>query len=293
MIKRFIFTATLLACPLAAATLTGTCKRVLDGDTFILDNGTTVQIWGIDAPEKGQPYASSARNFLEKAIKERRLTIAVKDTDQYGRVVGTVKAGKEDIGHLMAYHGMAWHDEHNAPHAGNLGKAMTSARTNRKGLWADEFPVRPYDFRKKKAGTRPKAKAVADELQCERVLDGDTIELTNGTTVRLWGIDAPEKGQSYADIARNYLKELCEGKTVRLEKKDEDQYGRTVAVVYLDTMNLNLHMISAGFAWHYAYFAPDAKDFAAAEKSARLSRRGLWKDPAPVNPYVFRKNRKP
>lgn len=71
MIKRLLLTC-LLATPLLAETLTGTCKRMLDGDTLLLTDGTTVQIWGIDAPEKGQPYADKARACLEKITKGRR-----------------------------------------------------------------------------------------------------------------------------------------------------------------------------------------------------------------------------
>ena len=125
---------------------------------------------------------------------------------------------------------------------------------------------------------------------CKRVVDGDTFQLSDDKTrARLWGIDAPEKGQAYADESRARLKELCEGKAVRLEIKDTDPYGRKVAIVWLGKKNINLQMVKEGLAWHYAYFAPDAKDLAAAEKAARKARKGLWQDKNPVNPYDFRK----
>ncbi len=287
MIKRLLLTC-LLATPLLAETLTGTCKRVLDGDTLLLTDGTTVQIWGIDAPEKGQDYADKARAQLEKLTKGRKLTIEVKDTDQYGRVVGEVKAGGKDVAHSMVRTGMAWHDDYNAPEAGDLKKAMMAARKAGKGLWADESPVRPYDFRKGRTKARPKVEVAADEVFCERVLDGDTFK-SGDTRVRLWGIDAPEKGQPYADEARARLKELIEGKAVRLEWKDKDQHAREVAIVYAGSTNINLQMVKEGLAWHYEYFAPDAEDLAAAEKAARKKRKGLWADDEPVNPYEFRK----
>ena len=287
MIKNLLLIS-MLACTLQAETITGTCKRVLDGDTLLLTDGTTVQIWGIDAPEKGQDYADKARAHLEKLTKDRKLTIKVKDTDQYGRVVGEVKAGNRDVAHFMVRTGMAWHDDYNAPEAGDLKKAMMAARKAGKGLWADESPVRPYDFRKGRTKARPKVEVAADEVLCERVLDGDTFK-SDGTRVRLWGIDAPEKGQPFADEARARLKELIEGKAVRLEWKDKDQHSREVAIVYAGSTNINLQMVKEGLAWHYEYFAPDARDLAAAEKAARKSRKGLWKDKNPVNPYEFRK----
>lgn len=283
MIKRLLLTC-LLATPLLAETLTGTCKRVLDGDTLLLTNGTTVQIWGIDAPEKGQPYADKAKNHLEKLTKGRKLTIEVKDTDRYGRVVGKVY----DIAFDMVLAGLAWHDDYNAPEAEHLNKLMYGARKARRGLWADKNPVRPYDFRKGKTTPMPQVEVAADEVLCERVLDGDTFK-SGETRVRLWGIDAPEKGQPYADEARARLKELIEGKAVRLEWKDKDQHAREVAIVYAGSTNINLQMVKDGLAWHYEYFAPDAEDLAAAEKAARKKRKGLWADDEPVNPYEFRK----
>ncbi len=281
----------LLCCPLLAETLTGTCRRVVDGDTLHLDDGTKVQIWGIDAPEKGQPYAAKATASLDKTIKGRKLKITVRGTDQLGRTLADVSAGNTDLALFMVRTGMAWHDDYNAPEATDLAEAMKKARKAKKGLWADKNPVKPYLFRK--GGLQqpePAAEPAGDEVICHYVQDGDTFKLPdNETRVRLWGIDAPEKGQPYADEARARLKKLCEGKAVRLEIKDTDQYGRKVAVVWMGKKNINLQMVKEGLAWHYSYYAPEAKDLAAAEKAARKARKGLWQDDTPVNPYDFRK----
>lgn len=293
----------LLCCPLLAASLTGTCKRVVDGDTFILNDDTKVQIWGIDAPEKGQDYASHASGALEKTLKGKKLTLKVKDTDQHGRTVAEVRAGKTDVALFMVRGGFAWHDDVNAPDASRLAAAMEKAQKAGKGLWKDENPVKPSLFRKGKTTAetkqtppqqQPATTTQAAELQveCQRVLDGDTFVTSDGTKVRLWGIDAPEKGQPYADEARARLKELCEGKTLRLLQKDTDSHNRTVAVVYADSCNINMQMVIEGMAWHYAYFAPDERNLEAAQRAAQLSRKGLWKDANPVNPYDFRKANK-
>ena len=283
----------LLCSPLLADTITGTCKRVVDGDTFVLNDNTTVQIWGIDAPELKQPHGQEARTWLQNTIgqKEVELRIKVKGTDDRGRTLGLVyiqgnQKRTSNVGTLMVKAGMAWFDDYNAPEAG-LADEMEKARKAKKGLWA----VKPYIFRK--GGLQqpePAAESAGDEVICHYVQDGDTFKLPdNETRVRLWGIDAPEKGQAYADEARDRLKELCEGKAVRLEIKDTDRYGRKTAIVWKGKTNINLQMVKEGLAWHYAYFAPDAKDLAAAEKIARKARKGLWKDKNPVNPYDFRK----
>lgn len=287
----------LLCSPLLAETITGTCKRVVDGDTFVLNDNTTVQIWGIDAPELKQSHGQEARTWLQNTIgqKEVELRIKVKGTDDKGRTLGQVyiqgnQRRISNVGTLMVKAGLAWFDDYNAPEAG-LADEMEKARKAKKGLWADKNPVKPYIFRK--GGLQqpePAAETAGDEVICHYVQDGDTFKLPdNETRVRLWGIDAPEKGQAYADEARDRLKELCEGKAVRLEIKDTDSYGRKTAIVWKGKTNINLQLVKEGLAWHYAYYAPDAKDLAAAEKNARKARKGLWKDKNPVNPYDFRK----
>lgn len=298
----------LLCCPLLAETLTGTCKRVVDGDTFVLEDNTKIQIWGIDAPEKGQPYASHATGALEKALKGRKLKIKVRRTDQYGRKVAEVSAGKTNLALFMVNGGYAWHDDYDAPDETKLAAAMKKAKKAKKGLWKEKNPVKPYDFRTggKKAAEEVTGQgaekaphlpanmtpAAEMEVQCTRVLDGDTLETSDKKRVRLWGIDAPEKGQPYADESRARLKALCEGKKLRLLTKGTDQHDRILAVVYADASNVNMQMVIEGMAWHYAYYAPDEKNLEAAQRAAKLSRKGLWQDDNPVNPYDFRKSSK-
>ena len=65
-----------------------------------------------------------------------------------------------------------------------------------------------------------------------------------------------------------------------------------MAIAYVGNTNVNLQLVKEGLAWHYTYFAPDAREFAAAQKAARKARRGLWADDAPVNPCDFRKENK-
>lgn len=86
-----------------------------------------------------------------------------------------------------------------------------------------------------------------------RVIDGDSIELKNGTEVRLLGINAPERGQSCYQEAANRLRELIENKNVILEKdvEDKDQYGRLLRFVFFENENINLKMVKEGYAKVY------------------------------------------
>src|SRR6476646_5303985 len=69
-----------------------------------------------------------------------------------------------------------------------------------------------------------------------RIADGDTVTVLvsgNQVRVRLFGIDAPERGQDYSRKSREALAELVFGKDVRVVVYGKDRYGRTVGDVYI------------------------------------------------------------
>ncbi len=99
------------------------------------------------------------------------------------------------------------------------------------------------------------------EGRCVKVYDGDTIEVMAGgptsLRVRLHAIDSPEKGQPFSNVARNRTRELVEGKRVRVEVRDRDQYDRLVARIYIDDRDLSEQLISEGLAWHYTRYSSE------------------------------------
>lgn len=93
----------------------------------------------------------------------------------------------------------------------------------------------------------------------ERVIDGDTIEIENKTSVRLLGINSPEKGEFYYDEAKEFLNKQILNKTIRLEfgKDKYDMYQRILAYVYDNNQNVNLEIVRNGLA---NYYFPSGKD---------------------------------
>lgn len=130
-----------------------------------------------------------------------------------------------------------------------------------------------------------------------RVADGDSFEmklLDSGQTarVRLFGIDAPERGQAHANKARSFTQNLLQGQKLSLDIIEEDRFGRLVANVYLDDGRLVNHLIvQAGYAWWFQRFAPNDGNLAALEAEARKNRRGLWQDANPLPPWEFRRKK--
>jgi len=129
------------------------------------------------------------------------------------------------------------------------------------------------------------------------VTDGDTIKVINETgltTVRLYGIDSPEKKQAFGLVAKDFVEVMIKGKVVDIapvDVKHYDRYGRTVAVVMLGTQCVQEQLLLAGYAWIYPQYCK--KSFCRAwEKLQGISagnRVGLWAAPVPVQPWVWRK----
>ncbi|RAU82507.1 thermonuclease family protein [Pontibacter arcticus] len=127
------------------------------------------------------------------------------------------------------------------------------------------------------------------------VKDGDTIELLQKgktVTVRLYGVDAPEKTQDYGQKAKQFASDLVFGKSVRLISHNTDRYGRTVGTIILqDGRSLNEELIRNGYAWHYKAYSKD-KNLENLEADARRFKRGLWQQPNPTPPWDYRKDKR-
>jgi micrococcal nuclease len=123
------------------------------------------------------------------------------------------------------------------------------------------------------------------EAVVERVIDGDTIALTDGARVRLVQIDAPERrdecyGNEATDLTRRLLPP---GTKVRIEQDpaldQEDRFGRKLAYVWKDDEDVNLTLVEEGAAGVW-FFDGDrgryADELLGAAERAREERKGLW-----------------
>ena len=128
----------------------------------------------------------------------------------------------------------------------------------------------------------PTADVVKDKLTVTKVIDGDTITLSDDNHVRLIGINTPEKGQFYYQEAKDKLTSLVEGKEVSLvkDKTNNDRYGRLLRYVYLDDIFINEVMVEEGYAEAIEYKPNLAHQdvLEAAELEAKRQNLGIWKD---------------
>lgn len=132
---------------------------------------------------------------------------------------------------------------------------------------------------------------------CERVIDGDTIKLDCGETVRLMGVDTPETVdprkpvERFGKEASEHTRAAVEGQTVRMEydpanamRGHRDPYGRLLAYVYLaDGTDLSAKIIQDGYGHADTRFpCVEMDQYVALERQAREAKRGLWAPDEPV-----------
>ncbi len=103
----------------------------------------------------------------------------------------------------------------------------------------------------------------------------------------------PGDRQVYGNVAKRALSAMAYDRIARVEWSKKDDYGRVVGKLRVGAADVNLKMIRQGLAWHYRAYAAeqsaaDRKRYAAAEVGARAQRAGLWQDPDPVAPWLFR-----
>lgn len=122
------------------------------------------------------------------------------------------------------------------------------------------------------------------------VHDGDTISVLiagQSVRVRLAGIDAPERGQPFGSVSQIALAKRVAEREVRLVVRGRDRYGRLLARVYMNGVDVNAEQVRGGHAWVFRRFQGDA-NLLSLEAEAKAARRGLWRDANAAPPWSWR-----
>ncbi len=124
------------------------------------------------------------------------------------------------------------------------------------------------------------------------VIDGNTVEVAgvDGETKRvmLIGIDSPELGQAYGDVAKKYLEKLVLRKNVSLSIKGKDRWGNLLGEILVNGVDdPRVDMLKEGLAWTAEKNPnPELEPY---RSFAQQKGRGLWKEENPTPPWLYRR----
>ena len=162
----FVAALTMLSAAVSSSAVEGEVVAITDGDTIKILTPTKQQIKvrlaDIDTPERGQPYSNASRENLASMVAGKEVFVESTKNDRYGRMLGKVwvqpsdcpTCGKTlDINYAQILEGMAWWyryyaNEQSEEDRGRYESAEDEARLRKRELWADPYPINPYEWRK-------------------------------------------------------------------------------------------------------------------------------------------------
>lgn len=180
-----------------------------------------------------------------------------------------------------------------------LGVMAWSKHQNAANVHVDYDQVNPN------YASRPNQDRTSKHLKADRVVDGDTIKLENGETIRLCGIDAPEKSQPFGPESKAKLQQFIEqaDNNVILVETERDRFNRIVGDIFVRNSSsknpdeeffVNGEMVRSGMAHHYERYSRNCSDRSALETSEELAKSkklGVWKGNH-EKPWDFRRRQR-
>ena len=144
-------------------TINGEVIRVQDGDTLTVktkrDKLYKVRLANIDAPEISQPFGKQARRRVKDLVLKKTIRVDYIFKDKYGRLIGELilPEGKL-LNEEMLKAGLAWHYRVKHPQSTFLEKLEYKAWQKKLGLWVQDKPIPPWEFRREKRLPSPPSK---------------------------------------------------------------------------------------------------------------------------------------
>jgi endonuclease YncB( thermonuclease family) len=139
--------------------LRGQVVVVSDGDTItVLDEmkqRQVIRLIGIDAPEKAQAFGQKAKESLSDLVFNKDVSITWFKKDRYRRTVDQVYSEDIDVGLEQIKRGLAWHNkqyerDQSVEDRSSYSIAEEQARIARTGVWSQELPIEPSNYRRLK-----------------------------------------------------------------------------------------------------------------------------------------------
>lgn len=139
--------------------------KVIDGDSLqVGHNGKIheIRLYGIDTPEYRQAYSNKAKQFTRRLAHKEVVTVEEKDVDRYGRIVALVVSRGKLVNRELVREGLAWYYPkycRDQPLCGELKRLEGRSRKERRGIWQDENPVPPWEWKRRQNSGVSKSQA--------------------------------------------------------------------------------------------------------------------------------------
>lgn len=146
-----LFILLITALLFAATQFSAVVVAVTDGDTIKVlqeKKEVKVRLYGIDAPEKKQPFGMKSKQFASDFCYGKKVTIVVDNIDFYGRTVAEVFVDGKSLNRAMVENGYAWWYQQYAKKDLDLKRLQEKAEREKRGLWSDKSPQAPWEWRK-------------------------------------------------------------------------------------------------------------------------------------------------
>jgi endonuclease YncB( thermonuclease family) len=166
----------LMVVPLLGYTeqFTGKVVGISDGDTLSVlreEKAVKVRLHGVDTPEKAQAFGTRAQQFTSDLVFQHEVTIIVRDTDRYGRLVGDVLLPDgRSLNQELVWASMTWWSRPYAPKDTAFAQLEADARAAKRELWAEAHPIPPWAWRTSPRAASQAAAAPAQGLPLGAVI---------------------------------------------------------------------------------------------------------------------------
>ena len=138
--------------PATTIAWSGKCVAVTDGDTIkVMHEGKAekIRLYGIDCPEKKQPFGKKAKSFASDLVYKRIVEIKALNKDRYGRTIAWVYVNDTCLNEELLKAGLAWHYKRYSKEK-TLSLLEKEARGMKVGLWSDPHSIPPWEWRRLK-----------------------------------------------------------------------------------------------------------------------------------------------
>jgi len=137
----------------AGEVVEGKVTKVIDGDSVLVRTTTSfleIRLYGIDAPEYGQPYSGAAKQFVKNMADHKQVLVKPLYKDSYGRTVAIVQLGSRLLNEEIVRQGYAWVYPRYCRKTicEKWQQYEKNAQEDRKGLWAAPRPVAPWVYKR-------------------------------------------------------------------------------------------------------------------------------------------------